>query len=60
MFTDSKRGVALDLRLGREWWLSDNWGVGVFVSFEVAGAARETSGRWKTQASVVGLSATFN
>ncbi|MCG5052141.1 MAG: hypothetical protein KA712_04200 [Myxococcales bacterium] len=60
VFTDSKRGVALDLRLGREWWLSDNWGVGVFVSFEVAGAARETSGRWKTQASAVGLSATFN
>lgn len=60
VFTDSRRGVGLDLRLGREWWLSDNWGVGVFVSFEVAGAERETSGRWKTQASAVGLSATFN
>lgn len=32
-FDESKSGVALELQLGKEWWASDNWGLGVSAQF---------------------------
>jgi hypothetical protein len=30
---DSARGFALDFTVGKEWWKSDNWGVGIAGDF---------------------------
>jgi len=30
---DSKSGAAVELQLGKEWWVSDNWGIGLAGQF---------------------------
>jgi hypothetical protein len=62
----SDLGIGIDLDVGKEWWVSDNWGLGVVGQFFVAsmkdkdalpGGDRPT---WKVVGFSVALSATFN
>lgn len=63
--SDSVEAVTVRLAAGKEWRVSESWGVGLQVSVEVPfflGAARDDS-RWSQGAGVVtgfGVSATYN
>jgi len=62
---DSKKGAAVYLSVGKEWWVSDNWGIGValFV-FSGSTTARDESLNieYDIKSTVVGIafSATYN
>jgi hypothetical protein len=63
-FTDP--GLGIDLTVGKEWFVSDNWGLGVALQFMAASMrAKETtvgidSPRWNAVGLAVAFSATFN
>ncbi|MBS2025644.1 MAG: hypothetical protein JST92_24865 [Deltaproteobacteria bacterium] len=56
-------GVGGRVQLGKEWWVSDNWGLGVAVHFTWSrnpDGSDNNSGQWTTWSSAVAFSATFN
>jgi hypothetical protein len=59
---DTKNGFAIRLAAGKEWWVSDNWGLGFNVNF--AHSSNEDQGTnpptWSSNLFGVALSATFN
>jgi hypothetical protein len=62
----SDLGPALDLTIGKEWFVSDNWGLGVAVQVLLASMkdneplANGATATWKAIGFAIGLSATFN
>lgn len=59
-------GPGADLRVGKEWWLSHDWGLGAYLGLQVSrmkdrneGGASETP-TWTNSAFTLGLSATYN
>jgi hypothetical protein len=58
---ESKWGVGLSLSAGKEWWVSDNWGLGVFGRFHMSTFDGQGAGeKYTTNALTLGGSFTFN
>lgn len=61
---DSKTGLALDLMLGKEWWVSESWGLGLAGYVDYISAKDNdilgVSETWKGPSFGVVLSGTFN
>jgi len=56
---DTDRGFGLHLAVGKEWWVSDNWGLG--LNGQVAVSGNEDAGdTWTTAWVGIAFSATFN
>ncbi len=59
---DTKNGFALRLAVGKEWWVSDNWGIGLNVQY--AHSSNQDTGTnpptWGTNWFGAALSATYN
>ena len=59
---DTKNGFAFRLAAGKEWWVSDNWGIGLNLQF--AHSSNEDKGTnpptWATNWFGVAFSATYN
>lgn len=59
---DTKSGFAVKLAVGKEWWVSDNWGLGLNLQF--AHASNKSEGTnpptWATNWIGLALSATYN
>lgn len=59
---DTKNGFAIRLAAGKEWWVSDNWGLGFNVNF--AHSSNEDQGTnpptWSSNMFGVAFSATYN
>jgi hypothetical protein len=59
-------GMGLDLTVGKEWWVSSNWGLGLAAQFFVArmpDAGSNVTGQrvhWNAVATTLAFSATFN
>lgn len=62
--TSSKAGLGINMQLGKEWWVSKNWGLGAALFYHYSSMDDDVSGSIvpKITNSVVGLafSATFN
>ena len=63
----SKSGAAIELQLGKEWWVSDNWGLGLsgqFIYGSMKGSDRDPSldavPDWRVVAAAILFSATYN
>lgn len=57
----SDSGVGGVLSVGKEWWTSDNWGVGLAAQFHAASIKeRDLDYRWKVWSFAIACSATFN
>lgn len=59
---DSETGFGLKLAVGKEWWVSDNWAVGVNGQFAFSSNDSEVEGEpsWGTRWFGVAFSATYN
>jgi hypothetical protein len=57
---ESDTGFGLNLGIGKEWWLSDNWGLGAGAQFLFSKVEDEDNDTWTSLGFTVGLSATFN
>jgi hypothetical protein len=58
---DTELGFALRLAAGKEWWVSDNWGLGLAVEYAYgANAERDGGPTWKTNAFGLAFSATYD
>ncbi len=58
----TQNGPMVRVSLGKEWWVSTNWGIGASVNFE-AGSQKDTGPSpvtFKTTAFALALSATYN
>ena len=59
-------GLGVDLTVGKEWWVSSNWGLGIAAQLFFArlpGVGTSTTGErvhWNTVATTLAFSATFN
>ena len=54
-------GTGLHLGIGKEWWVSTNWGLGFGLEFAVGRVPeKDDSGRWQVVNGSLFLSATFN
>ncbi|HEY8925529.1 MAG TPA: hypothetical protein VIU64_14180, partial [Polyangia bacterium] len=64
---DSKSGAALELQFGKEWWVSDNWGLGLSGQF-IYGAMKGSDSDpfllavpdWRIVSAAILFSATYN
>lgn len=56
----TEAGVGLDFLLGKEWWVSDNWAIGVAGQFIFARVPSQYSDSHNTFAGAVLFSATYN
>lgn len=59
---ESEFGPGLSLMVGKEWWVSDNWGLGLALQL-YAGSMKDNSDdgpTWRTTAAAIVGSATFN
>ena len=58
----SRSGTALELMVGKEWWVSANWGMGIAGEFVGASMTdKNTPGlTWSASSLSVLLSATYN
>ena len=57
----SKPGFGMSFMLAREWWKSDNWGVGAALQLVIDAADPPNyDGLWSTVSVTAGLSATYN
>jgi hypothetical protein len=58
----TKSGLGAELMIGKEWWVSDNWGIG--LAGEVIGASMKDKDddtlKWSSSSFGVVLSATYN
>jgi hypothetical protein len=58
---DSDSGVGGMLSVGKEWWVSDNWGLGVAAQFHMASIKeKDIDTRWTVTSFAIACSATFN
>lgn len=58
---DFDRGFAIRLAVGKEWWVSDNWGIGLNVQYaHSTNKGVDLSGNWSTNWFGVAFSATYN
>jgi hypothetical protein len=58
----TKTGPMVRLSVGKEWWVSTDWGLGASFNF-VAGSMKDegaTPATWKSTAWSLALSATYN
>lgn len=53
-------GFSTIIRIGREWWISSNWGLGVAVNFIYAAVPAEEGALWNNAGGGLLLSATYN
>jgi hypothetical protein len=61
--SQSQLGAALELAVGKEWWVSPHWGLGVAGQLYLSGNKDNTSASsptWGTGAFVIAFSATYN
>ena len=59
----SDLGVGVDLSLGKEWWVSDNWGLGIaaqFLAAHIKDGSDGTDVTWNALGFALAFSATFN
>ena len=63
----SKRGFAMDVTAGKEWWTTDDWGVGAAGSYSYCsakdkdlGPAADPGGTWNGTSWALRFTATFN
>jgi hypothetical protein len=63
----SKSGAAIELQVGKEWWVADNWGLGISAQFiygSMGGADRDPTlymvPDWRVVAFAALFSATYN
>jgi hypothetical protein len=58
----TKAGLGVNLLLGKEWWITDNWGLGVAanVTFISAKDSDNSDVRWNGASGGILLSATYN
>jgi hypothetical protein len=58
---ETKNGFALRLAVGKEWWVSDNWGLGLNLQYAYAGNDdKDGVTSWKSNWFGVAFSATYN
>ena len=53
-------GIGCSLMVGKEWWVSDNWGLGVALQLLLAGAKDRDGTEWDSGALAVLFTATHN
>lgn len=58
--TDTDLGPALHLGVGKEWWVSRNWGIGVGAEVVFGRIRSEGNDDWDVTSGIVFLSGTFN
>jgi hypothetical protein len=59
---ETKLGFGMDLQIGKEWWVSSSWGLGLAAQF-LYGSSNDldpTRGRWTTYGGALLFSATYN
>jgi hypothetical protein len=59
----SNGGVGFQTLVGKEWWVSEDWGIGVAGEFVIAGAMRDqdiSDVRWRSTVFSILFSATYN
>jgi hypothetical protein len=58
----SDRGAMFEGHVGKEWWVSSNWGLGVGgqVMFSRLDVKGDPTGRWSAFATALFFSATYN
>ncbi|MDX2019893.1 MAG: DUF2846 domain-containing protein [Deltaproteobacteria bacterium] len=57
---DSKGGLGLNLGIGKEWWVSDNWGLGGLLRLNTASFKDSEGISYSTAVVSLGLSMTYN
>jgi hypothetical protein len=57
---DTDSGPALHLGVGKEWWVSRNWGIGVGGELVLGRIRSEGEDDWNVTSGIVFLSGTFN
>jgi len=59
---DSSTGPGLSLMLGKEWWVSADWGLGIAAQTWLAtmGGGELGSARWKATTGTLAFTATYN
>ena len=57
---ESETGVGFDLTLGKEWWTSDNWGLGIAAGFGFHNIPDKGIEDWKGPSFALRFSATYN
>ena len=57
---ESKFGLGLGALLGQEWWVSDNWGLGIAGQLTVASMKDRSSQKWDALSFAVLFSSTYN
>jgi len=57
---DTDSGPALHLGVGKEWWVSRNWGIGVGAEVVVGRIRSEGEDDWNVTSGILFLSGTFN
>jgi hypothetical protein len=57
---DTGVGGAIDLTIGKEWWVSDRWGLGVALGFQGYGVPADDAEEFTGGAASVRFTATFN
>ncbi|MGB8297708.1 MAG: hypothetical protein WCG85_19990 [Polyangia bacterium] len=54
-------GIAASLMVGKDWWVSDNWALGIAAQFLLGSAKdRYTDANWTTAAAALMLTASYN
>ncbi len=57
----SDTGVGVDLHVGKEWWVSDSWGIGLALQLFVGSIPdNQVNASWKTSGGTLAFSATYN
>jgi hypothetical protein len=57
---DTKNGFAIRLAVGKEWWVSDNWGLGLNLQYAHASNESKTGVKMSTNWAGLAFSATYN
>jgi len=58
---DFDNGFAIRLAVGKEWWVSDNWGIGLNVQYaHSSNDGKDLPGSWSTNWFGAAFSATYN
>jgi hypothetical protein len=62
ILSEATSGVGTELLLGKEWWVSANWGVGLSAQFVFSSVKdkQDSGGRWTTFGGGLLASATYN
>ena len=57
---DTGTGGAVDITIGKEWWVSDRWGLGVALGLQGYGVPADDANDFTGGSASIRLSATFN